>query len=89
MTRKIKFVCTPAIIAILVAGSVHAASGGSMRCGGHLITGENRRGPTQYEVLKKCGEPTVRQASMWIYDKPGRPKKVLHFDGGRLERIEG
>lgn len=82
-------ILTMGLAAASFTGAVQAASGGSIRCGGHLLTGENRRGPTQYEVLKKCGEPTVRQASIWIYDKPGRPKKVLYFDNGRLQRIEG
>jgi hypothetical protein len=90
MTMK-KRACSFALFvaALAFAGTASAASGGSIRCGGHLLTGEDRRGPTQYEVLKKCGEPTVRQSSIWIYDRPGRPKKILYFDGGRLERIEG
>ena len=88
MTKSLFSAWVATLVLILATSGAHAVVG-SMRCSGHLITGEDRRGPTQYEVLKKCGEPTVRQAGMWIYDKPGRPKKVLHFDGGRLARIEG
>ena len=40
------------------------------------------------EILKKCGEPTVRSGDTWIYDKPGGVKYVVVFDAaGYLARI--
>ena len=65
------------------------ASAGSMRCGSHIIQDSQRHGPGKYEVLKKCGEPTKRLSDTWIYDKPGRSKRVLRFGpDGKLMRIE-
>ncbi len=64
------------------------ALAGSMRCGTHLITTGGLHGPGKYEVLKKCGEPTVRSGDTWIYDKPGGVKYVVVFDAsGYLARI--
>jgi len=60
----------------------------SMRCGSHIISSGGLRGPGKYEVLKKCGEPTVRSGDTWIYDKPGGVKHVVVFDAsGNLARI--
>ena len=60
----------------------------SMRCGTHLISTGGRPGPGKYEVLKKCGEPTIRSGDTWIYDKPGSVKYVVVFDAaGYLARI--
>ena len=64
------------------------AFAGSMRCGSHLITTGGLNGPGKYEVLKKCGEPTIRSGDTWIYDKPGGVKYVVVFDAsGYLARI--
>jgi len=47
-----------------------------------------RPGPGKYEVLKKCGEPTIRSGDTWIYDRPGSVKYVVVFDAaGYLARI--
>jgi len=67
-----------------------SASAGIMVCGMHNITDGGRSGPGKYEVLKKCGEPTGRYGNTWVYDKPGRSKKVLIFDDrGLLIDIQG
>ncbi len=67
---------------------METALAGSMRCGTHLITTGGLHGPGKYEVLKKCGEPTVRSGDTWIYDKPGGVKYVVVFDAaGYLARI--
>ncbi len=67
---------------------MESALAGSMRCGTHLITTGGLHGPGKYEVLKKCGEPTVRSGDTWIYDKPGGAKRVVVFDAsGYLARI--
>jgi hypothetical protein len=61
---------------------------GSMRCGSHIISTGGLHGAGKYEVLKKCGEPTVRSGDTWIYDKPGGVKYVVVFDAaGYLARI--
>ena len=55
----------------------------------HLISVGGRPGPGKYEVLKKCGEPTLRAGDTWIYDKPGTVKYVVVFDAsGYLARID-
>jgi hypothetical protein len=58
-----------------------AANAGSMRCGPHLIQDGQRNGPTKYEILKKCGEPTTKGWDTWVYDKPGRSAYSLKFSG--------
>ena len=63
------------------------AFAGSMRCGSHLISTGGLHGPGKYEVLKKCGEPTVRSGDTWIYENGG-VKYVVVFDAaGYLARI--
>ena len=60
----------------------------SMRCGSHIISTGGLHGPGRYEVLKKCGEPTVRSGNTWVYDRPGGVKYVVVFDtSGSLMRI--
>ena len=67
---------------------IETAFAGSMRCGSHIISTGGLHGPGKYEVLKKCGEPTVRSGDTWIYDKPGGVKYVVVFDAsGYLARI--
>ncbi len=73
------------ILSILMLESAFA---GSMRCGSHIISTGGLHGPGKYEVLKKCGEPTIRSGDTWIYDKPGGVKYVVVFDAsGYLARI--
>ena len=63
------------------------ALAGSMRCGSHIISTGGLHGPGKYEVLKKCGEPTVRSGDTWIYENGG-VKYVVVFDAaGYLARI--
>jgi hypothetical protein len=60
-----------------------------VRCGSHIISSGQRHGTDKYEVLKKCGEPTIRAGHTWIYEKHNVSKSVLVFDAsGRLIRIE-
>lgn len=68
--------------------TVDLALAGSMKCGVHLITDGGRYPPGKYEILKKCGEPTFKQGSIWIYDSPSKLPKEFHFDdSGLLVRI--
>jgi len=64
------------------------ASAGYMRCGNHIIEDDLRHGPGQYEILKKCGEPTERFGHTWIYERSGSRRIVKFDDAGRLQRIE-
>ncbi len=78
-------VASGVLLSMLLMESVFA---GSMRCGTHLISTGGRPGPGKYEVLKKCGEPTIRSGDTWIYDRPGSVKYVVVFDAaGYLARI--
>jgi hypothetical protein len=61
---------------------------GSIRCGSHIISAGERQNTKKYEVLKKCGEPTIRQGDTWIYELSGQTRRVVVFDaGGRVMRI--
>ncbi len=69
---------------ILMLQSVYA---GSVRCGSHIISDGGRSGPDSYEVLKLCGEPTLRQGNYWVNEK-GKKRYVIHFNGnGGVARI--
>jgi Protein of unknown function (DUF2845) len=52
----------------------------SMRCGTHIISSGERQGTNKYEVLKKCGEPTIRSGNTWIYQNAGGGRRVVIFD---------
>lgn len=77
-------------VAMLLASIPETASANeSMRCGRHIVSAGQRHGPMQYEVLKKCGEPTSRSGNSWIYERPRTATRVFVFDfSGRLMRIE-
>ncbi len=61
----------------------------SVRCGSHIISAGERHGTDKYEVLKKCGEPTIRAGNTWIYEKSRGAKRVMVFDAsGKLSRID-
>jgi len=61
----------------------------SMRCGSHIISTGGLHGPGKHEVLKKCGEPTVRYGNTWIYERSGGAKYAVVFDiSGYLARID-
>ncbi len=86
MICKSKWIVASGILLSMLL--IETASAGSMRCGSHIISTGGLHGPGKYEVLKKCGEPTVRSGDTWIYDKPGGVKYVVVFDAsGYLARI--
>jgi len=66
-----------------------AASDRSIRCGTHLIYGGGGKNSAgMYEVLKKCGEPEVKNGDNWIYIQ-GSMLRTLTFNyQGRLALIE-
>lgn len=76
MTRRIQISLVVAATAVLFATTATATS---MRCGSHIISSGQRHAMGKYEVLKRCGEPTVRQGNTWIYDEPGKMRRVLRF----------
>ena len=83
-----KCVCLAGLALALLLGA-ETASASSMRCGVHIIQDGGRHGPRQYEVLKKCGEPTHRQGDTWIYERRGQPTRILRFGGnGILSTIQ-
>jgi len=65
---------------VLVIVSSQPALAGSLRCGTHIISSGQGNSPGQYEVLKRCGEPTIRQGNTWIYDKSSSVKRTIRFD---------
>ncbi len=86
MICKSKWIVASGILLSMLL--IETAFAGSMRCGSHIISTGGLHGPGKYEVLKKCGEPTVRSGDTWIYDKPGGVKYVVVFDAsGYLARI--
>ena len=86
MICKSKWIVASGILLSMLL--IETAFAGSMRCGSHIISTGGLHGPGKYEVLKKCGEPSVRSGDTWIYDKPGGVKYVVVFDAsGYLARI--
>ena len=73
---------------ILAMASLQPAAASSMRCGTHIISSGQANSPGQYEVLKRCGEPTARQGDTWIYEKSSSVTRQIRFDkNGRIIEI--
>ena len=86
MICKSKWIVASVILLSMLLTELALAD--SMRCGTRIISTGGLNGPGKYEVLKKCGEPTVRSGDTWIYDRPGGVKYVVVFDAaGYLARI--
>ncbi len=84
MKMKTLLITLIAGLSTLMLQSVYA---GSIRCGSHIISDGGRSGPGTYEVLKRCGEPTVRQGNAWVYEK-GKNRYVIVFkDSGEISSI--
>lgn len=78
-----------AALVLLLAFTLKPAFANSFRCGSHIISSGERQGTDKYEVLKKCGEPTVRAGNTWVYERSGAKKRVVVFDAsGKVSRIE-
>jgi len=67
-------------VLLLAVGFMEPAAAGSLRCGTHIISSGQGNSPGQYEVLKRCGEPTVRQGSTWIYEVSSSVTRRIRFD---------
>ncbi|MDC1287403.1 DUF2845 domain-containing protein [Gammaproteobacteria bacterium] len=77
MTSTFKLV---AAVLLLAMGLMEPATAGSMRCGTHIISSGQGNSPGQYEVLKRCGEPTFRQGDTWVYEKSSSVARKIRFD---------
>ncbi len=84
--RSIMIAASAIVLLTLMPEPVFAS--GSMRCGSHIVSAGQRHGPGKYEVLKKCGEPTVRNGDTWIYDRGSKQYVVMFDPSGMLMRIE-
>ena len=75
---------------VLTFGFVEpAAAVGSMSCGTHIISCGQGKDPGQYEVLKRCGEPTFRQGNTWIYKKSSSVERRVKFNSnGEIINIQ-
>ena len=76
------------VLAVAVAASCAAvpALAQEMRCGNHLIAGDQMQPLLKEQVLEKCGEPTSKDYDRWFYQQQG---KILVFnDNGELDHIE-
>jgi hypothetical protein len=85
MIKKFTLIIAALVISIGIMESAMAL--GSMRCGTHIISSDPSLPTGKYDVLKRCGEPTVRYGDAWIYER-GSVKRTLTFtSGGRLKDI--
>jgi hypothetical protein len=66
-------------------GQSEAAS--SFRCGVHLVQGGGRHGPSDFEVLRKCGEPSERRGHSWIYRRDNHKWELRFSANGLLQRV--
>jgi len=87
MSRRI-ILLSVALVTCFPAGFA-LASDKSMRCGRHLIhAGGLKDSASQYEVLKKCGQPEAKMGESWVYIQ-GNMSRTLTFNyEGRLQRID-
>ncbi len=87
MICKLKWIA--ASVFLLSSLMLEPAYADSTRCGTHILSSGERHGTDKYEVLKKCGEPTIRAGNTWIYEKSHGAKTIVVFDAsGKLSRIE-
>ena len=78
-TRMLTFIAGAAALAL-------PATANEMRCGNHLISGDQINPLLKVQVLEKCGEPTSKDYDRWYYQEQG---KILVFNGNdELDHIE-
>ena len=76
------------VLAFSMAAAIVAAPSlaQEMRCGNHLIAGDQIHPLLKEQVLEKCGEPTSKDYNRWFYQQQG---KILVFnDNGELDHIQ-
>ena len=72
------------MVLLLAMGFVEPAAASTMRCGTHIISSGQGNSPGQYEVLKRCGEPTFRQGNTWIYERSSSVSRKIRFDSNGM-----
>ena len=86
MTNTLKFIGATLVLAI---GFMEPAAASSMRCGTHIISYGQGNSVGQYEVLKRCGEPTFRQGNTWIYKRSSSVERRVKFNSnGEIINIQ-
>jgi len=86
MTNTFKFIAAPMLLSVAF---MYPTVASAMRCGTHIISYGQLNSPGQYEVLKRCGEPTYRQGNTWIYEKSSSVSTQIRFDSnGRILDIK-
>jgi hypothetical protein len=87
-TTRFAAVAAAGLFLTLVAIQAMAADR-SMRCGGQIIySGGGKTSAGMYEVLKKCGEPEVKDGNNWIYTQGSMVRTLTFNYEGRLAVIE-
>ena len=81
MTKTFKF---SGAVLLLAMAFMEPAAASSMRCGTHIISYGQGNSPGQYEVLKRCGEPTYRQGNTWIYERSSSVVNRVRFDNSGM-----
>ena len=78
---------TKILALFLAAGAVAIpVAANEMRCGNHLISGDQIHPLLKDQVLAKCGEPTSKEYNRWYYQEQG---KILVFNtNDELDHIE-
>jgi hypothetical protein len=77
-----------ASLLMLMAFALFSESAWAMRCGTHLITAGRSPGPSQIEVLQKCGEPYSQSGNRWIYVKGQSIYRLLFSEISGLVSIK-
>ena len=77
MTNMFKLI---GVSLLLTVGYIQPAAASSMTCGTHIISSGQGNSPGQYEVLKRCGEPTFRQGNTWVYEMSSSVSRRIRFD---------
>ena len=86
MTNTLKLIGAALVLALGFPGN---ASASTMKCGTHIISYGQGQAVGQYEVLKRCGEPTARQGNTWIYEKSSSVTRRVRFNSqGEIINIE-
>ena len=78
MTNKLMLIGTTLVLAISFMEP--AAATGTIKCGTHIVSAGQGKPVGQYEVLKRCGEPTARQGNTWLYKRSSSVMRSIRFN---------
>lgn len=82
MTNKLKLIGATLVLALGLTDS--ALASGTMKCGTHIISAGQGKPVGQYEVLKRCGEPTFRQGNTWLYERSSSVTRSIRFNSNGM-----